>query len=334
MAHNYIPLLDMSAMRTGGAREKAQFAAKLDEAFRTSGFCYLSGHGVAPERIENARLATSQFFALPQEQKDLATVNASFRGYSGADIAYRTFFKFDAGETVSEVDTTRPGGGKEIYFFGLECPAGDPDAERTGWAYGPNNWPPTFPDLQVHVYAYYQDVCRAGDLVLEAVAIALGAQPDFFKVKYRKPTSQCVLNYYPPMSEAQVAAGVESNTAHCDYSALTLLYQDNVGGLEVQERSTGEWVAAPPIDGTFVINVGDLMARWSNDRYVSTVHRVMNRSGRARFSLPVFHNPSADAIIDPRELGISDREALYPTVKAGPYQTSRYSEAFANAEIV
>jgi isopenicillin N synthase-like dioxygenase len=119
--------------------------------------------------------------------------------------------------------------------------------------------------------------------------------------------------------------------AHSDFGALTLLMQDSLGGLQVQNKQ-GRWIEAPPIEGTFVCNIGDLLERWTNKRLVSTKHRVINRSQKSRFSIPVFYDPTSQAVIDPCDLGIAIEDALFEPITAGDYIQSKNKRNFVHYE--
>ncbi len=132
--------------------------------------------------------------------------------------------------------------------------------------------------------------------------------------------------YYPPQPP-QADAAQFGVAPHTDYGCITLLWQDTLGGLQVREIANGTWIDAPPIPGTFVVNVGDLLARWSNDRYRSTLHRVINRSGRERHSIATFYDPTYDAAVDPRELGAAPDTLRYEPVRAGDYILGRINDS-------
>jgi isopenicillin N synthase-like dioxygenase len=133
--------------------------------------------------------------------------------------------------------------------------------------------------------------------------------------------------FYPPQP-ADLGAEQFGVAPHTDYGCITLLWQDQTGGLEVQ-RKDGQWIDAVPVDGTFVINVGDLLARWSNDRFASTPHRVVNRSGRKRLSIATFYDPTYTAAVDPRDLNLgAGEEPHYPPVDAGDYIVGRINDSF------
>jgi isopenicillin N synthase-like dioxygenase len=192
---------------------------------------------------------------------------------------------------------------------------------------GPNTWPDDMPELRRALYGYYEEVIACARDLLRAFALALDLPADFFADKFDCPLARGSAIYYPPqppgLGEAQFGVG-----PHSDYGCLTLLWQDDSGGLQVQGRS-GAWVMAHPLPGTFVCNVGDLLARWSNDRFVSTPHRVINASGRERFSLPVFFDPNPETVIDPADLLAPGEAVHYPPTTAGAHVLARFNAAFS-----
>jgi isopenicillin N synthase-like dioxygenase len=146
--------------------------------------------------------------------------------------------------------------------------------------------------------------------------------------RYTKRMQRTQMVYYPPQP-AQAAADQFGVAPHTDYGCVTLLWQDDVGGLQVRERATQSWIDAPPIEGTLVINVGDLLARWSNNRFKSTPHRVVNSSGKERYSIATFYDPTYGAMVDPCELGVTQSESQYPPVAAGDYIVGRINDSMA-----
>jgi isopenicillin N synthase-like dioxygenase len=161
---------------------------------------------------------------------------------------------------------------------------------------------------------------------LRAVALSLDIDEMFFVSKYTKRMQRTQMVYYPPQAPKSDADqfGV---APHTDYGCITLLWQDNVGGLQVKELATDSWIDAPPIPGTLVVNVGDLLARWSNDRFRSTLHRVINRSGQERYSIATFYDPTYGASVDPRDLGLESMQPLYEPVAAGDYILGRINDS-------
>ena len=167
-----------------------------------------------------------------------------------------------------------------------------------------------------------------GAQLMQCVAISLGAPAGFFEDSYRKRLQRTQVIHYPPQAPADDDGEQFGVAPHTDFGCITLLWQDDNGGLEVQERSSGGWIAAPPIPGTLVVNVGDLLGRWTNDRYASTPHRVVNRSGRERFSIATFYDPDYRASVDPRAFGVPDRACHYDPILAGDHILGRIERSF------
>ena len=306
-----IPVIDMGAL-TGGDRTAVESAGRaLLEAARSVGFFYVRNHGVPQPLIDRAYVLSRRFFALPEEAKQRVRINAIHRGFLaiGGARMYET----------ARVDL------KESFIWGPELGPDDPDVAAGKPLMGPNRWPAELPELAPALMDYSGAVMDCARGLLRGFAVSLGLDADFFRERFEKPLARCSLIYYPPQppDSGTDQFGV---APHTDYGGLTLLNQDDTGGLQVRARS-GEWVTAVPISGTFVVNVGDLMARWTNDRFVSTPHRVVNSSGRARYSIGVFFDPAFDTVIDPRDLR-PETAAFYPPVTCGDYIVSRFNKAF------
>ncbi|MEQ9349425.1 MAG: 2OG-Fe(II) oxygenase family protein, partial [Alphaproteobacteria bacterium] len=167
-----------------------------------------------------------------------------------------------------------------------------------------------------------------GASILRATAVSLGLAEDFFAKRYAKPIARTGLLYYPDQdpTRGDDQFGV---APHTDYGCLTVLSQDSSGGLQVMNKA-GHWVEAQPIPGTFVIYVGDLLERWSNDRFTSTPHRVINRSGHARYSISHFYDPTYETVVDPRDAGLpAGMDSKYEPVLAGDYVLGRFDTTMA-----
>jgi isopenicillin N synthase-like dioxygenase len=214
---------------------------------------------------------------------------------------------------------------KESFVWGLDVPADDPDYAAGNRMHGPNRWPSFLPEMRPTLNAWFDAAHVCGRMLLGAFAASLGVAPDYFNARFAKPVTRGTLVYYPPQDPD---AGEEQFgvAPHTDYGVMTLLHQDSTGGLQVRARS-GEWVMAHPIPGTLVINVGDLLARWTNDRFRSTDHRVVNASGRERYSIAVFLDPDYDTPIVP--VTQAGETAHYPPVTCGEYILSRFDQSFA-----
>jgi isopenicillin N synthase-like dioxygenase len=309
-----IPLVDMAGIRDGDEAALQRAARAIHEACTQIGFFYIVNHGLSSATIDAAMSAARKFFALPEAVKRKVAVNQRHRGWHAM-----------GGATMYQA--TRPDY-KEFFGIGLELPEDDPDVLAGQDLRGPNQWPDEdCPELRVALSRYYEEVALVGHDLLRAVAVSLGLPRDFFVGRYVKRLQRTQVVYYPehPADATEDLYGV---APHTDYGCITLLYQDDSGGLEARDIH-GNWVPAPPIEGSLVINVGDLLERWSNDRFRSTMHRVINRSGHERFSIATFFDPDYNAMVDPADLGIAAHEAKYPPISAGDYIVKRINDSMA-----
>ena len=309
-----IPVVDLAPLLTG--RDKAAVAEAVGQACREVGFLYIAGHGVPPALVDRCFAEVRRFFTLPDERKMAVHMQRSpcHRGY------YPLFEENTDPELTADL--------KEGFDIALELGPDDPDVVAGKPLHGPNQWPEDLPGFRETLEAYYAAMRQLARQLLRAFALGLDIPEDFFEEKVDKPLAQLRTLHYPPQ-----AGHVEAETlgcgAHTDYGCLTILAQDDVGGLQLC-NSAGEWIAAPPIPGTFVVNIGDQMARWTNDLFAATRHRVINTSGRERYSLPFFFDPNYDTVVECLD---SCRDAghppKYPPVKAGEYLVERFDATYS-----
>lgn len=309
-----LPLIDMAGVREGNPASIRRVGEAIRLACSEVGFFYITNHGVPQTVIDQAMAAAKTFFAHSPEVKRQVAVNKRHRGWHalGGALMY---------------EATKPDF-KEFFSMGLELPEDDPSVLAGEALRGPNQWPAFMPELRTALDDYYAAIAHAGADLLKAVAVGLGIEQEFFAPKYGKPLQRTQMVYYPPhppMAETD-QFGV---APHTDYGCITLLYQDNSGGLQVRELGANSWIDATPIEGSLVVNVGDLLARWSNDRFRSTLHRVINKSGHERYSIATFYDPTYSAMVDPCDLGIEASASLYPPVAAGDYILKRIDDSMA-----
>jgi isopenicillin N synthase-like dioxygenase len=314
-----IPVIPFEGVRRGDAAAMRAAAAAIRAACLDSGFFYLSGHGVGDAVIEAVRAEATRFFRQPVEVKRQAAVNARHRGFNALGDA----LMYEA----------RKPDHKEFFSMGLDLPEDDPDVLAGEKLRGPNNWPPGMPAFRAAMEAYYDALGACGADLMRAVAVSLDVDAGFFADKYRKRLQRTQVVYYPPqpVDATEDQFGV---APHTDFGCITLLWQDETGGLEVLERASRTWIPAPPIPGTLVVNVADLLARWTNDRYASTPHRVVNRSGKERMSIATFYDPDYKAVVDPRALGTDEGECRYAPVLAGEHIVGRIERSFGYRKTV
>jgi isopenicillin N synthase-like dioxygenase len=286
MAAAGLPVIDMAPLfRRDEAAGRAKAAKEIEAACRASGFFYVTGHGVTDRILQDIDAAARRFFALPEETKQCIAMAKGGR-------AWRGFFPLG-----DELTSGRPDG-KEGIYFGTELPRDHPRVEA-GWPlHGANLWPAEVPELRPAVEAYMAATIRAAHHLLEGVALSLGLEADYFEAHYTaEPTVLFRIFHYPPTPPSNDREENWGVGEHTDYGLLTLLAQDAHGGLQV--KTPQGWIAAPPIPGTLVCNIGDMLDRLTGGWYLSTPHRVRNDSGRERLSFPLFLDPDFAAEMVP-----------------------------------
>jgi isopenicillin N synthase-like dioxygenase len=276
------PVVDIGRLTGRSGPPADRVARDIEAACRASGFFYVSGHGVPDELIARLDRASRAFFDLPEEEKlEIAMANGG--------RAWRGFFPVGAELTSGRPDL------KEGIYFGTELPADDPRVRAGLPLHGANLFPRQVPELRPAVLEYLDAVTGAAQAVLAGVAMSLGLDADYFATGYTAdPTVLFRIFHYPPSTLDGDGWGVGE---HTDYGLVTLLLQDDNGGLQV--RTPDGWVDAPPIPGTFVCNIGDMLDKLTGGWYRSTPHRVRNVSGNERLSFPFFLDPDFAAEVPP-----------------------------------
>ena len=264
----------MPAVSDRRACARRTIAAALDDAFRRTGFCYIAATGIDRALVEAAFDASRRFHALPAPAKQAIAINEFHRGYIAP--------KSSVIRSSSVARVTRPNL-SESFMAMHEI---DPDDDAFGRPLqGPNQWPAGLPGFRETVIAYRDAMSVFARRFNRLLALALDLPATFFDPHFERPTAWLRLVHYPPEPPA-TPPDQYGAAPHTDYGFITFLAQDGLGGLEVRTQDGG-WIPAPPIPDTFVVNVADMLARWSNDRWTSTPHRVRNRSGRDRYSDPL-----------------------------------------------
>jgi len=312
-----IPVVGIEGLFSPEPGERQAVADAIGAACRDVGFLYLTDHRIPQAMIDQVYRVAESFFGLPSETKLRydATRLQRHRGYVA--IGGLAADPHDQGAYDLQ----------EAYEVSLELPDTDPDHLAGHIMYGPNVWPDDPPDFQRTVYAYYQAVLDLGRRLFRGFALALDLPEDHFDRAIDKPMAQLRVVQYPPQPEPIDPRHI-GVSAHTDYECFTIL-ATSAAGLQVRNRS-GEWIEAPPVPGAFVINIGDIMERWTNDTFTSTVHRVINRTGGKRFSLPFFFGANHDTVVTCLPTCQSaERPARYPTTTAGEWTVSNITAAYA-----
>ncbi|WP_238365856.1 isopenicillin N synthase family dioxygenase [Mesobacterium pallidum] len=307
-----LPIIDISGLASSNPMDRAIVGEQLGSACLAHGFFYCTGHGVPEGLIRAVIDETRALFDLAPEAKD-----AVDKAQSPANRGY----EYLGGQTL------QPGAlpdRKEGYYIGEELPERDPRFGR--FNQGANQWPSDLPGFRPTMIAYQAALGAVGATLMRGMALSLGLAEDAFKAFTEQPLTTLRLLHYPP-ARAEVPDEMGAG-AHTDFGGLTILLQDNVGGLQVKDPDGG-WIDAPPIPGAYVVNLGDMIARWTNDRYRSTLHRVINRSGRERYSVPFFYtgNPDYEVTCVPTCL-YSDEVPKYPPIRVEDHLKAMYAKTY------
>ncbi|MUL66809.1 oxidoreductase [Mycobacterium sp. CBMA 234] len=321
----FVPLIDISSARNGDQRQRRAVADAIGRCCETSGFLLLVGHGVPDDVIDDVNRALRGFFALSQAEKDRVRAEPGdplARGFSTAGKLSATNDGADA-----EAEHQAPDRVEKYVHFPLGNPEGTGGAgwidERVSVA---ERWP-ELPGFRAAYERYYAEMTSLATELSRLFALALGLREDWFDASIDRHNSNLMANYYPADDRP---AGEIRLSQHSDWGNLTILLQDeSQSGLQVL-GDRGEWLDVPVVPGAFVINIGDLLARWTNDRWVSTVHRVVSTgAGGERFSLPFFHQPNFDAVIECiPTCATADNLPRYEPVVSGPYLLGKFKVAY------
>ena len=308
-AFSEIPIVDISPLIDG--TDPGGVAEKIGEVCEQVGFFYVRNHGVSTDLVERMYRVTEKFFNLPFDVKQslhVANSGPTLRGY------IPTY-----GENV-DPENTRDF--KECFDFGAHQDVESP-------FFGRNQMPTEFPEFYEACEAYHGAMMTLARKLISALSLSLGLPANYFEAMQRNPITIQRLLHYPPQ-QGDVAQEEIGIGAHTDYGFLTILSQDSVGGLQVRNRA-GEWVSAPPVEDTFIINIGDLVQTLTNDRYTSTMHRVVNTTGRERYSIPFFIDLDFDAVVEPLPTCVSARNpAKYSPYTCGEHKYARFVKSYAH----
>lgn len=304
-----LPIIDLASFDEHDEASLAHFATLIGAACRDVGFFYVINHGVAAELITEAFAQSGRFFARPlAEKQELAMEKV------GGNRGYLGFM----GEVL---DHSLGPDNKESFHSGLELTADDPEVSARKPFRVLNAWPAGMPAFRETMVAYYNACAALGGRLSRAFAKDLSLQADFFASKFTRPMGALRILHYPgARQDMEVPPGAGE---HTDWGCLTLLATDEIGGLEVRNRS-GEWLAAPVIPGAYVVNIGDCLMRWTNDVYVSTPHRVVHRSEKDRYSIAFFYDPNPESLLETIPSCLPEgQQPRYAPMLAGDYLQMR-----------
>ncbi|ORY71571.1 uncharacterized protein BCR38DRAFT_417410 [Pseudomassariella vexata] len=282
-----IPVIDLSPLFLDDLSQRNEVAAQIRSAAVNTGFFYIKNHGVPAEKIAKCKQQVLNFMKQPVEKKDLISSKKHSKFYNGY-----------IGPKSTNISPTESVDVKESFSFRYR-PEVDPDhpmdisqipEDVRPWIRGEEFvWEGTshLPEFKEDLIAYWGAMLTLARRLVKSFALSLGLEENYWDDKVTHPGADSVFNYYRPRTDEETAKKFVSLGSHTDLQLFTLLWQDNIGGLQVLTKE-GQWIKAPPIEGTIVVNIGDYMMRLCNDIYKSTVHRVANESKLERVSMPFF----------------------------------------------
>ncbi|EIN12486.1 Clavaminate synthase-like protein [Punctularia strigosozonata HHB-11173 SS5] len=320
-----IPVIDFSNANSTDPIVRRALADQMRDACVNVGFFYIKNHGIPEPVIEKTVDSAKEFFKLPLETKMELDIHKTpnFKGYTAL-----------LGENTNPENRGDMHEGFDIGWSDEEAPGYTGAARTEGAMSGGNVWPDEklLPEFKGKVLQYYHAAIDLGQTLFRLFALALDLPENFFDDKTTKPAAIMRLLYYPPQTGV-VDDRVIGIGAHTDYECFTILWQDpSVQALQVL-NADGKWIDAVPIPGTVVLNIGDQLARWTNDVFKSTMHRAVNRSGVERYSIPLFFGTDYEVKLEALPSCVSDdNPPKYEVVTAGEYVQSRLEATYAHSK--
>ena len=293
-----LPIIDLSL-------PEVENTSALHHALKNQGFLYVKNHGVPEELQSSLSDLSRRFFQLAESAKNEIAMERGGK-------AWRGYFPFKGELTAGIPDL------KEGLYFGMEQDESHPEVKKGTPLHGPNLWSSSkeLVDMRTVVSSYMDHMNHLGNRLMQLTALGLGLEQEYFSDRYGDEPTRLFRIFNYPYQEQAISWGVHE---HTDMGFLTILLQDENGGLEVRSRGSDEWVSAPPIPGTFVINIGDMLELWTHGIYQATLHRVKNTSGNDRMSFPFFFDPSWHSKLKAIDQGLLRGEDL----KGVPASTTR-----------
>ena len=318
MAFNSIPVIDFKDAYNTSKIKRKSVAEQVREASVEVGFFYIKNHGISQVLVDRAFAASKQFFTLPLREKMELHVS-KFEVHAG-------YIPIE-GETLQDHAETRIADQKESLEVSVGQSVADPTIQHDDIFVCDTQWLKPYPKLHTTMQEYYREMWKLVRLLNRISALSLDLPENFFREMFLRPITNIRLLRYPPLTAgANMSDKLRGCGEHSDYLCYTLLAQDEVGGLEVL-NSNGEWIQAPYIPGTFVVNTGDLISHWTNDLFASTIHRVtINQTERYRHAIAFFTGPDFNAKIECLpSCKNAEYPAKYPPTTTGDYLYQRLS---------
>ncbi|GKT58294.1 2OG-Fe(II) oxygenase [Colletotrichum tofieldiae] len=321
-----IPIIDFSGFHSEDPVQKQKVVDQIRDSCLYNGFFQIIGHSVPLAQQKSAMQNAKKFFALPLEEKQkVAKENTTWnRGYEMLRSQI-----LEAG-TQPEL--------KEGFYIGAEIPENHPYFINKKLNSGPNQWPEGLgSDLQSFKESsmeYYSSALKLAVDLMKALALSLNLEENYFAKFMDGAVATMRLLHYPSQPKDADEKLTRGIGAHTDFGAITMLLQDEVDGLQVWDKKNETWIDVPPTEGAFVVNLGNLMARWTNELYKSNIHRVINKSGQERYSIPVFVSGNPDYLVE----CIPTCQSTTQPAKFGPVTVEQavsasYAESYGRAQL-
>ena len=304
-----VPVIDINKINSNS--DKTKISKQLYKASTDLGFIYIKNHDISENLINDLRADGLNFFRSSTDDKSKVLITKKHRGWLGFGGAKMG-------------DKAKPDL-KESFIWGYQYEDGSlPDDHQLR---GVNKWPEFIPSLKQNAMNYFLQINELAKNLLTCFAMGLDLKENFFIRNCNAPLSRASLVYYPnqPKEMGEMQFGVSE---HTDFGLLTILCQDSVGGLQIKGLD-GQWFHAPPIDGTLIINVADLLSRWTGGIYKSTPHRVVNSSGKERLSIVLAFDPDPETLINPGEIPEIEKNTNEEPITCGDYLIWRFNKAFS-----
>jgi isopenicillin N synthase-like dioxygenase len=313
-----IPLINLSSYDLSSSHSSIEtLVAEIGDACKNWGFFQVINHRVPSEKKEKLELASRKFFAQSMEEKlKVRRDGLNPQGY------------YDSEHTKNVRDW------KEVFDAVVNNPTvipASPEAGDDGLREVVNRWPEYPSEFREAFEEYVKEMEKLGYKLLELISLSLGLQANRLSAFFKDHTTFLRLNHYPPCPIPHLALGV---SRHKDAGAITILAQDDVGGLQVKRKTDGEWIHVKPTPHAYIVNVGDVIQVWSNDRYESVEHRVMVNSEKERFSMPFFFTPDHTVTVEPMEELVTEQDpAKYRAYNWGKFMATKKRSNFKKLDV-
>lgn len=310
-----LPIIDVSALRGGDADARRAVGREFRRACLDLGFMYVVGHGVDRALRADVLAQSAAFFAISDEKKLAIDMSLS---------PYNRGYEPLGGQTLED---GAPPDLKEGFYIGEEISLDHARLREGSFNLGPNQWPADLPGFETTMMTYYAEMLALGETLMRGIALSLGLEEDYFADFCRDPLTALKLLHYPPQP-ANPDPGEKGCGAHTDFGGITMLMQDDNGGLQVLGKD-GRWLHAPPVPDAYVVNLADMISRWTNDMYRSTLHRVINVSGKERYSVPFFFSGRPAHEVVALDCCLADGETpKYPPTTVEQHMRDMYARTY------